>query len=115
MNGAPSFKWKMAPFNNEWPSSVFVSQDGAAIDAVGIDFLLNEFPDAPDLQYCDMYLRESALADNPPSGTKYDPERDGSTLSSLGVLEHWNNTQDKQYSRNLGKANGIELTYVLVE
>ena len=115
VNGAPSFKWQMSPFNNDWPSSVFISQDGAAIDAVGMDFLLNEFPDAPDLQYCDSYLRESAKADDPPSGTRYDPERDGSTLGSLGVLEHWNNAQDKKYSRDLGTGNGIELTYVLVE
>jgi hypothetical protein len=115
VNGTPELKWQMAPFNNNWPSSLFVSQDGAAIDAVGIDFLLSEFPDAPDMQYCDSYLQESALADNPPSGTQYDPEHDGSTLTSLGVLEHWNNAQDKQYSRNLSIGDGIELTYVRVE
>jgi hypothetical protein len=115
VNGTPEFKWQMAPFNNDWPASLLVSQDGAAIDAVGMDFLLSEFPDAPDMPYCDSYLQESALADNPPSGTRYDPERDGSTLTSLGVLEHWNNAQDKQYSRNLGIGDGIELTYVLIE
>ena len=30
-------------------------------------------------------------------------------LASLGVHEHWNNAVDKQYSRNLGLAEGIEL------
>jgi hypothetical protein len=30
----------------------------------------------------------------------------------LGVHEHWNNPQDKQYSRNLGTGDGIELIKV---
>jgi len=37
--GAIPTKWQIAPFNNDWPSSVFVSQDPVAIDSVGIDFL----------------------------------------------------------------------------
>lgn len=52
----------------------------------------------PDLSYCDMYLVEAALADNPPSGTIYDPERDGTPLPSLGVAERWNNPRDKHYT-----------------
>ncbi|MBN2103082.1 hypothetical protein JW835_03480, partial [bacterium] len=36
-------------------------------------------------------------------------EGDGTRLSSLGVHEHWNNAADKQYSRNLGTGEGIEL------
>ena len=51
----------------------------------------------------------SALADAAPSGTVYDPERDGTRLSSLGVHEHWNSAVDKKYSRNLGIDKGIEL------
>src|ERR1019366_708433 len=35
-------KWKMTPFNTNWPSSLFVSQDPVAIDSVCYDFLLNE-------------------------------------------------------------------------
>jgi hypothetical protein len=105
-------KWKMAPFNNRWCSSLFASQDGIALDAVGIDFLRSEWPDLPDIAYSEKYLAEAALADNPPSGTIYDPERDGSRLKSLGVLEHWNNADDKKYSRNLGKKYGIELVYL---
>jgi len=50
-----------------------------------------------------------ALADNPPSGTFYDPEHDGIPLASLGVHEHWNNAVEKKYSRNLGTGQGIEL------
>ena len=30
----------------------------------------------------------------------------------LGVHEHWNNPVDKQYSRNLGTGNGIELVSI---
>lgn len=115
VNQVPAFKWKMAPFNNNWPCSLFASQDGVAIDAVGLDFAINEWPDAPDMKYSDFYLEEMALANNPPSGTKYDPERDGTPLTSLGTAEHWNNLIDKKYSRNLKTGNGIELVYVLVK
>ncbi len=105
-------KWRMAPFNNRWCSSLFASQDGVALDAVGIDFLRSEWPDLADIAYTEKYLVEAALADNPPSHTLYDPERDGSPLKSLGVMEHWNNAIEKKYSRNLGKNYGIELVYV---
>jgi hypothetical protein len=57
------------------------------------------------------YLHEAAQADSPPSGTFYDPENDGVALASLGVHEHWNNPTDKQYTRNLGTGDGIELIY----
>jgi hypothetical protein len=107
-------KWRMAPFNNRWCSSLFASQDGVALDAVGLDFIRSEWPDNPDLAYSEKYLIESALADNPPSKTVYDPERDGTRLKSLGVMEHWNNATDKKYSRNLGKKYGIELVYIAI-
>jgi hypothetical protein len=92
--------------------SLFASQDGVALDAVGIDFLRSEWPDLADIAYSEKYLAEAALADNPPSKTIYDPERDGSRLKSLEVMEHWNNATDKKYSRNLSKNYGIELVYV---
>lgn len=109
--GKPSAKWKMVPFNNDWPNSLFASQDPVAIDAVGLDFLSSEWPRMIDINYADMYLLEAALANDPPSGVFYDPERDGTRLLSLGVVEHWNNSIDKQYSRNLGKGAGIELVF----
>jgi Domain of unknown function (DUF362) len=111
VNGIPTPKWKMDPFNNNWPGSLFVSQDGVAIDAVGLDFLSSEFPGMIDISYADSYLVEAAMADNPPSKTFYDPERDNIRCKSLGVMEHWNNSQEKKYSRNLGKLTGIELIY----
>jgi hypothetical protein len=108
-DGPPLRKWKMAPFNDAWPNSIFMSLDGVAVDSVGFDFLTSEWPDLVDIANADNYLREAALANDPPSKTFYDPERDGIRCSSLGVFEHWNNGTDKKYSSNLGKAHGIEL------
>jgi hypothetical protein len=101
-------------FNGQWLSSIFMSQDPVAIDGVGYDFLRSEFGDrlargsgAPT----DTYMHEAALANNPPSGTVYKPN--GVKLSSLGVHEHWNNPDKKQYSRNLNpNGKGIELIQV---
>lgn len=101
----------MKPFDGDWPCSLLGSMDGVAIDCVGTDLLTTEFPDAPDMPYSDMYLLEAAEAGNPPSGTIYDPEGDGTHLQSLGTAEHWNNADDRQYSRNLGRNEGIELVY----
>jgi hypothetical protein len=113
VDGIPEFKFTLAPFNNQWPGSLFASQDGVAIESVVLDFALTEWPDAPDMMYSDHAMEEMALANDPPSGTVYDPERDGTTLESLGVTEHWNNPIDKQYSRNLKTGEGIELVYSL--
>jgi len=102
-------KWRMEPFNNDWPSSIFLSMDQVAIDSVCFDFLYTEWTDYPHMSGAHDYLHEAALANNPPSGTIYDPENYGMPLESLGVHEHWNNPIDKQYSRNLDTAEGIEL------
>jgi hypothetical protein len=68
--------------------------------------------DRMDITNADNYLREAALAHDPPSRTFYDPERDDIRCRSLGVHEHWNNGKDKKCSRNLGRAHGIELFLV---
>jgi len=103
---------RYASFNDHWASSIFMSQDPVAIDSVGLDFLRNE-PRAAGVHgpgNPDNFMHEAALIGNAPSGTKYDPEQDGSVLTqSLGVHEHWNNEKEKKYSRNLGKKEGIEL------
>jgi hypothetical protein len=62
-----------------------------------------------ELVWGDQYLLEAAQAGKPPSGTRYDPQRNNATISSLGVMEHWNNKEEKKYSRNMGKNEGIEL------
>lgn len=100
--------YQYSPFNNDYPSSLFLSQDPVAIDSVAFDFYIAQYPYYQDMQY----LHEAALANDPPSGTFYDPEGDGSRLTSLGVHEHWNNKVDKKYSRNLGTEQGIELIYI---
>lgn len=115
-------RWTQPPFgdgtNGDWPSSLFVSQDPVAIDSVGYDFLNAEWPEAvASGGYthgaleggAEDYLHESALAANPPSGTRYDPDGDGAPAASLGAHEHWNNAASRQYSRNLGLDEGIEL------
>lgn len=117
---AHPYQWKIAPFHGDWPSSLLASQDPVAIDSVGYDFVNAEWPDVVKYgethkpQYdmrggAEDYLHEAAQANAPYSGTFYDPDRAGVGRSSLGVHEHWNNAIDKQYSRNLGTGNGIEL------
>ena len=102
-------------FGNDWCSSIFASQDPVAIDSVGTDFLRTEPACNTDvIGNPDNYLHEMAQANNPPSGTFYDPEHDGIRLASLGVHEHWNNATDKKYSRNLGTGDGIELVTQLL-
>ena len=107
--------WEMAPFNGSYTQSVFASQDPVAIDSVAADFLANE----PMVQSLNMnlnegmenYLHEAAQAESAPSGTHY-KDGFGNALTSLGVHEHWNNCTSKQYSRNLGASEGIELVRV---
>jgi hypothetical protein len=122
----PPIKWRMEPFNNDWPSSIFMSQDPVAIESVGFDFLFKEFDQDhptegaydpsdnrgpfPHYAGTDDFLHQAADSENWPEGVTYDPENDGTPLpASMGVHEHWNNATDKQYSRNLGNDFGIEL------
>jgi hypothetical protein len=124
--GHPPIKWRMAPFNNDWPSSIFVSQDPVAIESVCFDFLYNEFDEdhptegnppttdkGPFPRYAgvDDFLHQAADSGNWTGDIPYyDPEGDGTPISwSLGVHEHWNDSINKQYSRNLGEDEGIEL------
>jgi len=120
---AVPYEWDMPPFNGDWPSSIFLSQDQVAADSVAFDFMDYEWDNTNYTQRdgynqrpgTDDYLHEAALIPNPPSnateGTVYDPNDDGGLTESLGVHEHWNNATDKQYSRNLNPitGTGIEL------
>ena len=89
VNGAPNPNWMKEPFNGEWACSVLMSQDEVACDAVGMDLIINEWPEFQSLNYCDEYLREAASIPNTPSGTAY--MQDGKPLTKpLGLFEHWN-------------------------
>jgi hypothetical protein len=115
-NDTVPHKWSVAPFNGHWTSSLFASQDPVAIESVLFDlFQLDDDPyQYPKIAGASDYLSEAALANNPPSGTYYDPDHATATtrLASLGVYEHWNNATDRKYSRNLGTGSGIELVFV---
>ncbi len=115
---ARPYKWNSAPFNGNWPSSIFVSQDQVALDSVCYDFLYREWPALVDSSGmaggAEDYLHEAALANSPPSGTFYDPAKTGTRLASLGVHEHWNNPVDKKYSRNLDPINGTGIELVAI-
>ncbi|MCF8360516.1 MAG: DUF362 domain-containing protein [Prolixibacteraceae bacterium] len=123
--GHPPVKWAMPPFNNDWPSTLFVSLDPVAVESVCYDFLYYEFDENhptegvfvgddkgpfPHFSGTDDYLHQAADPDNWPASILYDPEDDGSVLKSMGTHEHWNNAIDKQYTRNLSNEGaGIEL------
>jgi len=111
-------KWITAPFNNDYTSSIFASQDQVALESVCLDFLKTEYtatnhPDDywPQMSGVDDYLHQAADPNNWPADINYDPENDGTVISSLGVHEHWNDANNRQYTRNLDPVNGrgIEL------
>jgi len=110
-------KWQTAPFNNDWPNSLFMSQDEVAIESVCIDMLRSEantnkaFKDRPFFPAIDDYLHQAADINNWPKGIAYDPEGNRTTMpASLGVHEHWNNDTKKQYSKDLNpNGKGIDL------
>lgn len=113
-------KWQQAPFDGDYTSSVFVSQDPVAIDSVGADFLMNEpavtsrnsaLKDNPNVEN---YLHEAGLVSAAPSGTDYTNGR-GQRITNLGVHEHWHSQTEKLYSRNLGGAEGIELVMAVTQ
>lgn len=95
-------RFKRAPFNNGWTSSFLASNDQVAIESVVLDFIYSELPLPAN---ADNFLHEAANIGNPPSGIAYE----GKKLGSLGVHEHWNNPDERMYSRNLGTGKGIEL------
>jgi hypothetical protein len=118
-------KYFMPPFNNNWSSSIFISQDQVALESVCYDFLRtewnginnhnasnNEYALMPNVNGVDDYLHQAADSSNWPAGIVYDPDKSGKPLTSLGAHEHWNNAENKQYSRNLGFNKGIELVSI---
>jgi hypothetical protein len=118
-------KYFMPPFNNDWSNSIFMSLDPVAIESVGYDFLRtewngerkhdpvnNESEFQANINGVDDYMHQAADSANWPKGIRYDPDNTGKIVPALGIHEHWNNPVDKQYSRNLGTGNGIELVSI---
>lgn len=108
-------------FGGGWSSCYLMSQDPVAIECVCLDLLYAEFgkelgfSGAPQFPKgssvnCDNYLHEAATGHNAQFG---DYRPNGKPTGSLGVFEHWNNDNDKKYSRNLGKNEGIELKEII--
>ena len=121
----PPVKYHMAPFNNDWSNSLFMSLDQVALESVCYDFLRTEWDGVhqhdpsnnntefgPSVNGVDDYLHQAADSKHWAEGIVYDPDRSGKPMPSLGVHEHWNNAVKKQYSRNLGKNYGIELVSI---
>jgi len=114
-------KFKSDPFNDDYPNSIFVGQDPVALESVCYDVLFQEYAEDETKKNYPIqfkaeiadYLLQCASKDFWPAGITYDPEGDGSPIASLGVFEHWNNATDRQYSRNLGTGEGIELKYFI--
>ncbi|MDE5872217.1 MAG: DUF362 domain-containing protein [Muribaculaceae bacterium] len=107
VNGAPNPKWMKEPFCGDWACSIIASQDEVACDAVAMDIIIGEWPEFGSLNFCDEYLREAASLPDAPSGTVY--MQDGKPLERpLGLLEHWNNPQDRKYTK-------IDLQYKKIE
>ena len=98
VNGAPNPKWMKEPFCGDWACSLIVSQDEVACDAVAMDIIMGEWPEFGSLNYCDEYLREAASLPAAPSGTVY--RQQGKPVDQpLGLLEHWNNPQERKYTQ----------------
>jgi len=123
--GGPPVRYYMAPFNGNWSSSIFISQDQVALESVCYDFLRTEwngtyshdpsnnyYEAMPDINGVDDYLHQAADSANWPKGILYDPDNSGNPIPSLGIHEHWNNPVNKQYSRNLDRVYGIELVAI---
>ena len=118
-------KYFMSPFNSDWCNSIFMSLDQVAIESVGYDFLRTEFnginqhdpinndwENIANMYGVEDYIHQAADPKNWPEGVIYDPDNSGKPIPVLGVHEHWNNPNDKQYSRNLGTGSGIELVSI---
>jgi uncharacterized protein (DUF362 family) len=116
------FHNRVEPYaNTDWPSSVLASLDGVALDSVGLDILYSQTRNNVDENghprimiraNADDYLLEEALSEHPPSGTAY--SQNGRPVTSLGVFEHWDSDESRQYSRNKDPMHGkgIELIYL---
>ena len=120
----PPFNNRVEPYeNSDWPASLLASQDGVALDSVGLNILYSQTKNNGDpindnlpriliRENADDYLFEMADPQHAPSKTNY--VQGGKPVTSLGVHEYWDNDATRRYSRNLDPVNGkgIELIYL---
>jgi Domain of unknown function (DUF362) len=119
----PPFNNRVEPYETpDWPASMLASQDGVALDSVGLDILHSQTANNLDptinqpriliRENADDYLYEMADPEHAPSQTAY--VQGGKPVASLGVHEHWDADATRRYSRNLDPVNGkgIELIYL---
>ncbi len=116
----PPTKWDIPPFNGDWTSSLFASLDPVAIESVGYDFLRAEYDgtngkvEYPNYPAVDDYIHQAASNEWWPDGITYDPDGSGTPMPCLGVHEHWNDFTNKEYTRDLGTGEGIELKKIFL-
>jgi len=101
--------FQMYPFNGDWMSSLFFSQDAIAIDSVLYDFFYVEGTNGGPSEGAQNYLHQGA---EPPIDL-YDPENDGEYIAeSLGVHEHWDTTIDIFSTNRYSGLNENGIDYV---
>jgi len=101
--------FQMYPFNGDWMSSLFFSQDAIALDSVLYDFFYVEGTNGGPSEGAQNYLHQGA---EPPIDL-YDPENDGEYLTgSLGVHEHGDTTIDIFSTNRYSGLNENGIDYV---
>ena len=101
--------FQMYPFNGDWMSSLFFSQDAIAHDSVLYDFFYVEGTNGGPSEGAQNYLHQGA---EPPIDL-YDPENDGEYLTgSLGVHEHGDTTIDIFSTNRYSGLNENGIDYV---
>jgi len=101
--------FQMYPFNGDWMSSLFFSQDAIALDSVLYDFFYVEGTNGGPSEGAQNYLHQGA---EPPIDL-YDPENDGEYITrSLGVHEHWDTTIDIFSTNRYSGLNENGIDYV---
>ena len=84
--------FRFESLDNDWASSILISQDPVAIDSVGLDILRSEPRATRVTGNPDNYLHEAAMANNPPSGTGLFLK--ASVCTSTGIIRRTRSIQE---------------------
>ncbi|MDD6209083.1 MAG: DUF362 domain-containing protein [Bacteroidales bacterium] len=114
-------KWEMPPFNNDYPSSLFMSLDPVALESVCYDFIRGEYRGQdgaykeafPHMVGADDFLHQAADPDCRPynwkNGKNYNPDGNRPVTFSLGVHEHWDPETKSYKTIDLVKLKSAQL------